>query len=59
MPPADFLVWGWRISFVLSFIVIVAALIVRREIDDTLAFVAEDKLGTAASKALRHHACLE
>jgi len=43
----------------LSFIVIVAALIVRREIDDTLAFVAEDKLGTAASKALRHHACLE
>ncbi|MEJ8848675.1 MFS transporter [Variovorax rhizosphaerae] len=37
--------WGWRIPFLLSFIVIVAGYIIRREVDETPAFVDVDAKG--------------
>src|SRR5262245_46124415 len=42
--------WGWRIPFLLSFVVIIAGWIIRREVDETPAFSAEDQRG-AVSKA--------
>lgn len=36
-----FLSWGWRIPFLLSFVVIVAGWIIRREVDETPAFAEE------------------
>lgn len=38
MPTEAFNTWGWRIPFLLSFIVIVAGWIIRREVDETPAF---------------------
>ena len=38
MPKDDFNSWGWRIPFLLSFIVIVAGYIIRREVRETPAF---------------------
>lgn len=38
MPTEDFNSWGWRIPFILSFLVIVAAWIIRREVNETPAF---------------------
>ncbi|MFT3718045.1 MFS transporter [Pseudorhodoferax sp.] len=38
MPEEAFNSWGWRIPFLLSFIVIVAGWIIRREVDETPAF---------------------
>ena len=38
MPEEAFNSWGWRIPFLLSFIVIVAGYIIRREVDETPAF---------------------
>jgi len=40
-----FLSWGWRIPFLLSFIVIVAGWIIRREVDETPAFAEEGQQG--------------
>ncbi len=37
--------WGWRIPFLLSFIVIVAGYIIRREVDETPAFAEETEHG--------------
>ncbi|MEO7336236.1 MAG: MFS transporter [Caldimonas sp.] len=45
MEPTAFNTWGWRIPFLLSFIVIVAGYIIRREVDETPAFAEEDKQG--------------
>jgi MFS family permease len=45
MPAEQFNTWGWRIPFLLSFIVIVAGYIIRREVDETPAFAVEDKKG--------------
>jgi len=42
MPEDAFLSWGWRIPFLLSFIVIVAGYIIRREVDETPAFAEVD-----------------
>lgn len=42
MPEAAFNSWGWRIPFLLSFIVIIAGWIIRREVDETPAFKEED-----------------
>lgn len=50
MPEEAFLSWGWRIPFLLSFIVIVAGYIIRREVDETPAFAEVDK-AQAAPKA--------
>jgi MFS family permease len=41
MPEAAFNSWGWRIPFLLSFIVIIAGWIIRREVDETPAFQEE------------------
>jgi len=42
MPAEQFNSWGWRIPFLLSFIVIVAGYIIRREVDETPAFTEKD-----------------
>ncbi|MEO5793948.1 MAG: MFS transporter [Rhodoferax sp.] len=41
MPTEQFNSWGWRIPFILSFLVIVAGYIIRREVDETPAFTEE------------------
>ncbi|MBO9647033.1 MAG: MHS family MFS transporter [Variovorax sp.] len=51
MPDEAFLSWGWRIPFLLSFVVIVAGYIIRREVDETPAFTEEIGEGQAAPKA--------
>ena len=38
MPDEAFMTWGWRIPFLLSFVVIIAGYIIRREVDETPAF---------------------
>ena len=45
MPNEAFNSWGWRIPFLLSFFVIVAGYIIRREVDETPAFAKEDQEG--------------
>jgi MFS family permease len=45
MPTEAFNTWGWRIPFLLSFIVIVAGYIIRREVDETPAFAEEGAHG--------------
>ena len=45
MPTEAFNSWGWRIPFLLSFIVIVAGYIIRREVDETPAFTEEGSKG--------------
>jgi MFS family permease len=45
MPADAFNSWGWRVPFLLSFIVIVAGYIIRREVAETPAFAEEGKLG--------------
>ena len=45
MPAEQFNAWGWRIPFLLSFIVIVAGYIIRREVEETPAFAEVDKSG--------------
>ena len=41
MPEEAFNSWGWRIPFLLSFVVIIAGYIIRREVDETPAFAEE------------------
>src|ERR1700712_5158901 len=41
MPEEAFNSWGWRIPFLLSFLVIIAGWIIRREVDETPAFAEE------------------
>ncbi|KMO41450.1 3-phenylpropionic acid transporter [Methylobacterium variabile] len=48
MPADAFNAWGWRIPFLLSFIVIIVGYIIRREVDETPAFTAEEKQGEVA-----------
>src|SRR3954454_19331120 len=45
MPAQAFLAWGWRIPFLLSFVVIIAGYIIRREVDETPAFAEEARQG--------------
>src|SRR4030088_48161 len=45
MPTEAFNSWGWRIPFLLSFFVIIAGYIIRREVDETPAFAQEDEQG--------------
>jgi MFS family permease len=45
MPEEQFNTWGWRIPFLLSFIVIIIGYIIRREVDETPAFAAETQEG--------------
>ncbi|MFO1142398.1 MAG: MFS transporter [Amaricoccus sp.] len=41
MPDEAFNSWGWRIPFLLSFVVIIAGYVIRREVDETPAFTEE------------------
>jgi MFS family permease len=41
MPEDQFNNWGWRIPFLLSFVVIVAGVIIRRKVEETPAFAEE------------------
>ena len=41
LPPDDFNSWGWRVPFLLSFVVIVAGYIIRRRVEETPAFAEE------------------
>lgn len=41
MDKEAFMSWGWRIPFLLSFVVIIAGYIIRREVDETPAFTSE------------------
>lgn len=43
MPEAAFNSWGWRIPFLLSFVVIVVGFIIRRNVDETPAFTEESR----------------
>ncbi|MGY2048602.1 MFS transporter [Methylobacterium sp. JK268] len=45
MPADAFNSWGWRIPFVLSFVVIIAGFIIRREVEETPAFAEEGAQG--------------
>ena len=45
MPDDQFNAWGWRIPFLLSFLVIVAGYIIRREVSETPAFAEEAQQG--------------
>jgi len=45
MPKEDFNAWGWRIPFLLSLFVIVAAYLIRREVDESPAFATESEQG--------------
>jgi MFS family permease len=38
MPEDQFNTWGWRIPFLLSFVVIIAGVLIRRNVDETPAF---------------------
>src|ERR1700744_1612386 len=46
MSKDQFMLWGWRIPFLLSFFVIVIGYLIRREVDETPAFAEESKDGT-------------
>ncbi len=48
MPTEAFNSWGWRIPFLLSVVVIVVGFIIRREVDETPAFVHEESQGEIA-----------
>jgi MFS family permease len=45
MPTEQFNSWGWRIPFLLSFVVIIAGWIIRREVEETPAFAEEGQHG--------------
>src|SRR3954462_10411749 len=45
MPAEAFNSWGWRIPFLLSFVVIVAGYIIRREVEETPALAEESQHG--------------
>jgi MFS family permease len=49
LPEAAFESWGWRIPFLLSFVVVVAGYIIRRRVDETPAFQEEAVHGEVPS----------
>ena len=59
MPKEQFNSWGWRIPFLLSFVVIVIGWIIRREVEETPAFEKEGEKGEIASapvfEAFKYH----
>ncbi|KAF1019402.1 MAG: Proline/betaine transporter [Paracidovorax wautersii] len=59
MPTEQFQSWGWRVPFLLSFIVIIAGYIIRREVDETPAFKRQDQKQVAQRSpvvdAFRHN----
>jgi MFS family permease len=45
MAKSDFNLWGWRIPFVLSFLVVIVGYMIRREVEETPAFAKESEQG--------------
>src|SRR5277367_1873867 len=45
MSKDDFIAWGWRIPFLLSFLVLVVGYLIRREVEETPAFSKESEEG--------------
>jgi MFS family permease len=45
MDKEAFMSWGWRVPFLLSFLVIIAGYIIRREVEETPAFAQEEQKG--------------
>jgi MFS family permease len=45
MPEQAFNSWGWRVPFILSFVVVIAGYIIRRRVDETPAFTEESARG--------------
>src|SRR6201981_4097322 len=45
MSKDEFMLWGWRIPFLLSFFVVVIGYLIRREVDETPAFAKESEEG--------------
>jgi MFS family permease len=45
VPREDFNAWGWRIPFLLSFIVLIVAYLIRREVEESPAFARESAQG--------------
>jgi MFS family permease len=43
LPKDAFNTWGWRVPFILSFIVIIAGYVIRRKVDETPAFAEESE----------------
>ena len=58
LPAEAFNSWGWRIPFLLSFIVIIVGFIIRREVEETPAFAQELKKGevpkSPVAEAFKH-----
>ncbi|SAL03075.1 MFS transporter [Caballeronia ptereochthonis] len=52
IPTDAFNAWGWRIPFLLSFFIIVAGYYIRRDVDETPAFVEEDEHGEIAKSPI-------
>jgi MFS family permease len=48
LPQDAFNSWGWRLPFLMSFIVIIAAYIIRREVNETPAFESAEEEGKVA-----------
>ena len=45
LPDEAFNAWGWRVPFLLSFVVLIAGFIIRRQVEETPAFTGEAKTG--------------
>ncbi|WP_234197635.1 MFS transporter [Pseudacidovorax sp. NFM-22] len=58
MPTDQFNSWGWRVPFILSFVVIIIGWIIRREVDETPAFTQEGaaKPRSPVTEAFKNHA---
>ena len=59
LPADDFNSWGWRIPFLLSFVVIIVGFIIRKEVHETPAFAEEQDHQEVPSSpvvlAVKHH----
>jgi len=60
MPDAAFMAWGWRIPFLLSVLVVIAAWIIRREVEETPIFTQKQqdiavKTKVPVVEAFTHH----
>ena len=45
LPKEDFMTWGWRVPFLLSFVVIIVGFYIRREVEETPIFANEKAQG--------------
>jgi MFS family permease len=48
MDPAAFMSWGWRVPFLLSFVVIIAGWVIRRNLDETPVFAEQGRKGAVS-----------